>query len=192
MNTPTYAEIISTIRSKLNCGRDRIADTPVGFRWTYWPTTPTFEAQLLSDYGIPSENPELEESFRAEVTAIRETLEELGYEPKLAKWQRGDSEPGRRLMKSMNLAAEALNLWDEIGVPVRFKNGLVYRIVAPRDVLGSPIVDAAPPEVYVREVCEQTARDALEKELLKRRAARWRTGAILCGLVLAFLVFAFL
>lgn len=85
MVSPTYAEIISAVRSKLGCGSERIADQPTGFHWTHWPSVPTFEAQLLSDYVVPSREPEIEKAFRAKVAAIREALEELGHTPELAE-----------------------------------------------------------------------------------------------------------
>lgn len=188
MTTPTYSEIMVAVQSRLNCGRERIADAPVGFRWTRSPSSPSLEARLLSDYGVSSNEPELKRQFRDEIAAITEALKGLGYRPKLTNWQKRASEARQRLMTSMNVAAEPLGLWDEISVPVRRKGDLAYRILAPRDVLGSPTINAIPVDVYIREVCEQIAKDSVEKAQLQQRTNRWRFAAIVLEAIFALVL----
>jgi len=155
----TFEQIIAAARSKLENGKARIADAPCPFRATWWPGTPGFEQELLSDYGLPTPVPELEEAFRDDVGAIRESLKEVGHIPALAGWQRGSRGVARTMMMSLNTQADALGIWDEIGIPVRRRGDLVFRILAPRDVMGSPIVQALHVDDYIRAVSTKTAEN---------------------------------
>ena len=45
-------------------------------------------------------------------------------------------------MAAADRRARALKLWEQVAFPYRRRGAVVYRIFAPRDIFGSPIVDA--------------------------------------------------
>lgn len=139
---------------------------------------------MVSDYSIDSGNDALENEFREEVQAIREILDELGHEPELADWQKSSMESGRQMLLSLNQTAEALRIWDQIGAPVRCKGNTVFRIWAPRDVMGSPIIKALPADAFINDVVEQTATDRIEIERLKTLLEKWRVAAIIFAVLI--------
>lgn len=184
----TFEQIIGTARSRLENGEARIADAPVPFRATWWPGTPDFAQQLRSDYGVPTTAPELEKAFQDEVGAIRESLKDAGHTPALAEWQKGSTEAGRQVMMGLNRQADALGIWDKIAIPVRRRGNLVFRILAPRDAMGSPIIEALPVDQYIRGVAIKTAEDAVSINHLTVMLDRWRTTSIVLGAFLALLL----
>lgn len=183
----TFEQIIAAARSKLENGEARIADASCPFRATWWPGTPGFEQELLSDYGMPTPVPELEEAFRDEVGAIQESLKEAGHTPALAGWQRGSRGAARTMMISLNTQADALGIWDEIGIPVRRRGDLVFRILAPRDVMGSPIVQALHVDDYIRAVSTKTAEDVACISRLTKKLSDWRLTSLVLGMIVALL-----
>ena len=182
-----YETIIRSVREKLECGSERISDAPTALRWSWWPDRPDLQDELSSDYGMNTDFHTLEKEFREELQAIRETLDQLGHEPELADWQKSSSDAGRRVMQSLNQSAEALNIWDQIGVPIRRRGSTVFRIWAPRDVMGSPIIKALPIDAFLIGAAEQTATDRIEIDHFKKLFENWRIAAIILAIILVLI-----
>lgn len=187
-NRVTWEQIISGARSKLQDGEQRIADAPCPFRATWWPGRPDEEQQLLSGYGMPTSVPELEKCFYDEVDAIREALKDQGHSPPLAGWQKNSTGAARRVMMGLNAQADALTIWDEIGVPIRRRGDSVYRILAPRDVMGSPIIEALDVDWYIRGASAKTADDAARIANLTRTLSQWRVISFALAAIVVLLV----
>lgn len=185
----TFEQIVTDVRSKLEDDGARIADTPWPFRETWWPGTTVIGQELLSDYGVPTSFPEIERDFYDEVGAIRDSLKHVGHKPTLAEWQKGSIDAGRRLMTSLNLRTDALRVWDKIAFPVRRRGDLVFRILAPRDVTGSPIVQALHVDDYIRGVSIKTAENAACISGLTKKVNRWRLTSFVLVAIVA-LIFA--
>lgn len=192
MDNITYESISRRARERLDCGADRIADTPTDLRWSWWPSTskPDFQDELLSgygvsDYGVDTRFSTLAKEFSEEVGAIRETLDELGNKPDLAEWQKTTFEPARKMMVSLNQAASAHSVWDQIGVPIRRRGDMVFRIWSPRDVMGSPIIKALPVDVFINGIADHTASNRIEIERLRKNMEKWQAVAIILAVVIA-------
>ena len=175
----TYESVITRVRDKLRCGAERISDERIVFRWSWWPSRPDLQDELLSDYGQATRFSVLEKEFREEIDAIRETLDELAHESELADSQKSSRGAEQSMMKSLNQIAEALSIWDQIGVPIRRRGDIVFRIWAPRDVMGSPIIKALPIDTFINCVAEQSVSDRIEIERVKTSRQRWRITAIM-------------
>ncbi len=177
----TYGAVIQRVRSKLGDAAGRISETPTSLRWSFWPTQPGFGDRLVSDHGVRSAYPVLEEEFDQEVRAIREALEELGCEPGLSDWQKGSEDVGRKLMIGLNMAAGTLSIWDDISVPIRRRGNVVFRLWSPRDVAGTPVIKCLPVDTFIIAMAQETA----SQRFMIDRLQKWRIGAI----VLAYLLF---
>jgi hypothetical protein len=89
---------------------------------------------------------------------------------------------------SMNQRAVALDVWEQIAFPLRRRGDIIYRICAPREVLGgTPIVDAVATDEFIRGVSSATARYAQELARLRRRLRMWRLSGAVTGAVLVLL-----
>ena len=174
LTEPTVERIIAAVRSKLRDDGARISDSPRPFLGTWWPGTTDFEQELLSDYGVDGSSPELEKAFYDEVNAIQDSLAESQEEP---------TSPQQRMMMSLNLRAKALGIWEEIAIPVRRREEQVFRILVPRDVMGSPVVQAIPVDQYLRGVSIRSAEDAAKLDILTREVSRWRRASFVCGAI---------
>jgi len=189
----TYGQVIEAVRGKLNCGAERIADSPAALRWSWWPTEPDIQDQILSDYGAATDYSEIENEFQSEVAAIRESLKSLGHDTRLANWQKGSSSKVAPLWTGLNRSADALALWDHFGMPVRRRGNLVFRIWAPREVMGgAPIIKALPLDLYIPAVTQKTAVDAAEIARLQTGLSRWRGVSAAVGMALLILIAAVL
>jgi hypothetical protein len=187
-NEVTYEQIITAARSILEDGEARIADAPAPFRATWWPGKPDFRQELLSDYGMPTPLPELEKVFYEEVGAIRKSLKDLDHTPALAAWQNESTGAPRRMMMDLNTQADALGIWDQIAIPVRRRGDLVFRILAPRDVMGSPIVQGLHIDHYIRGVSTKTAEDAARIGRLTEKLNCWRLASLVLGVIVTLLL----
>ena len=183
----TFEQIVTDVRSKLKDDGARIADAPRPFRKTWWPGATGFGQELLSDYGVPTSFPEIERDFYDEVSAIRDSLKHAGHKPTLAEWQKVSIDAGRRLMTSLNLRVDALSVWDKIAIPVRRRGDLVFRILAPRDVTGSPIVQTLHIDHYIRGVSIETAENAACISGLTKKVSRWRLTSFVLGAFVALI-----
>ena len=62
---------------------------------------------------------------------------------------------------------------------------MIFRIWAPRDVMGSPIIKNIPIDVFINAVARQTASDLIENERIKKLLEKWRGAALLLGIIVA-------
>ena len=177
--TATYQEVVEVIQERLEDGVRRISDVPCVFRRTWWPEGPSVEQCLLSDYSMPTASPDLDKIFREEVNAISEFLEKIDRDS-----QQGEAEPAKNIMASVNGQAKALGIWDNIAFPIRREGDIVFRILAPRDVMGSPIIQKLHVDDYIRGASMRTARDAAHSDMIERQLRRWRTASLVLGLLL--------
>lgn len=135
----------------------------------------TFEEQILSDFGVDSADSELADEFSEEIQTITEWLEsEEGWADTAEE----------RVLQGANRWARAIQIWEWAGIPIRFKNGAVYRIIPPRDIAGTPILRTMPADEYVARVAQVTAKYQTELQQMERSVRRWQTAAITLGLVL--------
>lgn len=181
---PTYGDVLVAARSRVAAPESRFADEPQPFGATWWPGAATFEQQLLSDYSVESPMPDLSKDFFEEVSAIRDSLKELGHKVNLAEWQKSGHEAGERMMAGLNRHAEALALWDQLCFPVRRRGDLVFRIQSPRDAMGTPIIQALTVDDYVRGTSVRTARASADLAGLAKSRDRWRVAAAVLGFIL--------
>ena len=183
----TFEQVITAVRSKLKDDEARISEAPGQFREAWWPGTTGFEQELMSDHGVPAPFPEIERAFHDEIAAIRDSLKHAGHKPTLAESQKGPTDVGRSLMTSLNLQADALSIWEMIAIPVRRRGEQVFRILAPRDVMGSPIVQALHVDHYIRGVSIKTAEDAAYIGGLTKKVSRWRLTSFVLGVIAALI-----
>ncbi len=190
-NDVTFANVIDGVRRQLSDEGGRIAEAPTPFNLAWWPNSLGVNEQILSDYGVPSEPEHLTEEFDAEVKAIHECLDKLGHAPGVAKWQKTKDQNARRTYASLNQQAEALSVWEHIAFPLRRGGDVVFRISAPREVLGArPLVDALPVDDFIRGVSSQTVRDKLELARLHKLLRLWRLAVGVGIVAVLFLAFA--
>jgi hypothetical protein len=185
---PTYGDVLKAARSRVEDAESRFADEPAPFRGTWWPTVPSFKQELLSDYGVDSPVSALSKDFVEEISAIRDSLKEIGSKIELAAWQKSGLKAGERMMEGLNRHGEALGLWDELCFPVRRRGNLVFRIQSPRDVMGTPKIQPLLLDDYIRGVSIQTAHATLEIAGLTRSRDKWRVATGVLGLLLLFAI----
>ena len=179
--------ILNLVRTQLQRADDRIADKPTFLKLSWWPRSPSFDERLTSDYGSASGQPALTEEFFDEVTAIQEALEKLGIHAPPPSWM-GRSEVAQRLGRSLNQRATALGIWDQVAIPVRFRNNQVFRIWAPDDVMGTPIVDSMSVSEYVRLSAENSAQTTRSFAACKSKLKRWQSVSVGLAIILGFFV----
>lgn len=188
----TYEDIIYRVRKKLGCGAERISDAPAPFRWSWWPYKPNIVAELLSDYGMETGFPDLEKEFYEEIKAIEETLNELGWKPRVVKKQQNVPEYLSKINQSIKIRAEAMSIWEEIAVPTRRRGEIIFRIWPPRDLLGSPIIHALPIDAVLISVTKQSAEDRIEIERLRKLLQKWQAIAIIFIFILVIVLLTLL
>jgi hypothetical protein len=194
----TFADLIADVRRRLSDNGNRIAGTPQQFNLTWWPSEPEPGDVLLSDRGVASDKfssgrdvalglKKIEDEFGAEVNAIHDSLVERGHVPRFAKWQRVRDVNAQSLYKSMNIRASALSLWEQIAFPIRRHGDYLYRVWAPREVLGgTPIIHPMHIDRFARAVASRMTQDSQELARLRSRLKLWK--AIAGAGVVAILV----
>lgn len=177
------AKDVEAIRRTLSNGEYRLVPSPASLRVSWFPDFPSDSEQLLSDYSAGTPDPEISRDFEDEVRAFREFLEDGS--PCRSGLDAIKLPPDAdRFMSGLNRRAEAMSLWDRLAVPVRVKGNVAYRIWAPRDVFGTPIVHSVPLPLFVAGVCQKTAEDYVTILQFKEQLAKWRAGALILGVLL--------
>jgi hypothetical protein len=170
----TITNLISDVRRQLSDEGVRISEAPTLFDLAWWPSSPAamekFVHHIYSDYGLSGVKP-LNNDFFAEVSAIQDVLK---------KWspatQTGDAlEDARNTVEAdTNRRARAMSLWEKIAFPVRRSGDIVFRIRAPRDIFGTPIIEALLADDFIRGVSIQTAKDKAQIARLKKSLNLWK------------------
>jgi hypothetical protein len=136
----------------------------------------------MSDYGVSGGvDEELVEEWSEEVLTIQNLLDDAlpGESPSTAE---------ERVDRTMALRARALAVWDAVGVPIRWREGLVHHIRAPRDLLGTPIIRVLPPQEYAEALATRLWDEVARSAALNKRLRTWRVVAAV--LALAFFLAA--
>ena len=184
----TYQPLINAVRLKVGAGRERIADDPHPFLATWWPETPGFQDELRSIYNEPTPFPQLIDSFREEVEAVRDAQATLGLTPPAERGGNGREGPMKRLNRASVAQFVSVRLWTDIAVPVRRVGDVVCRLVPRGDGFDQPIIQTLQVDEYIRGVAAKTADFAVEIASLKRGLWRWRVMSLALLLVAAVVV----
>ncbi len=194
---------LRNIRRSLKGGEYRIVDSSVPLRLSWFPDYLKPDS-LEETYGVERDDSEVEYSegkkeveseFWEELNAFKEMLQKESPEgEELADWQDVDLPAARRMYQGLNRKAHALSLWDWYAVPLRHKNGHVYRIWSPKDVMNPPIVRSLPIQTFLPMLCARTAGDSVEIAALNKRVQFWQSIVALaaviilaCGLIIDLL-----
>jgi hypothetical protein len=184
--------LLSLARAKIDDGKERLSldDAPFRFAWFPVPADPisadidefkaSFHVRELDDGEDEDEITELQEEWHQELEALRSTLKELS--PSATD---GDY-PVERFDQSVERAALAMQIWDRHGIPYRVRNGRVFHLKSPTDLMGQVIIKSVDLPLFFREVARQTALDAIALRESKRTADRWRAIGICASI--AFLL----
>lgn len=143
-------------------GNNRFANSKVSLQFTWFPLIEDFNDSLLSSYGVTEDiNDEILSEFYTEIKIINDILSRLDIKPKLADWQKSNSEAVQNLYHGLNRNTMAFSIWDSYALPLRLYGERVYRIWTPHDVMGSPIIKSIPLRHFVQLTALKTAEDNL-------------------------------
>lgn len=177
------ASLVAVI-DRLNDAESRISinEFSMARAWfpPYWPGK--VEAEILTDHGVSTGPDDLTKEFYEEAARLTDYLVDLG-DPKT-----GDSVDD--LMQGVNRRAKALELWDWVGIPLRYRNGVVFHISSPGDVFGAPRIESLLAGEYITSVAKKTASDEAELQQLRKSRSRWRYGALLLAGLSVLMIFA--
>lgn len=180
---PRNSTSLDAIINRLNDAESRMSlgDFSMARAWfpQYWPGK--VEAEILADHGVSTGPEDLTKEFYEEVARLTDYLVDLG-DPKT-----GD--PVDDLMEGVNRRARALQLWDWVGIPLRYRNGVVFHISSPGDVFGAPRIESLLASEYITSVAKKTASDEAELQQLRKSRSRWRYAALLLAGLSVLMIF---
>ena len=129
-NISDYKFIIEEAIKLLPDGEGRFLITEFPLRYTSFNDffKPAFSEQISSDYGLPSENPQIEKDFFEEIKILEELFRKHDTQIDLSDWQETKNKNGEKLYKDLNRRAYAMQIWDWYAIPWRFKNGFIHII----------------------------------------------------------------
>lgn len=154
---------------------------------------PAFPELTLSDYGISeSDDEEVATAFWEEIKALEDSIDECGLKVRLADWQRTRTKAAVKMFKSLNRRSCAMQLWDSYAIPLRFREGRVVAIRAPRDVTGAPIIRSYAPRFFVAQMALASARQQEATLRAERRLKIASTLALALGFACVLLIAALL
>ena len=143
-------------------GNNRFINSKVSLRFTWFPLIEDFNDRFSSNYAVTEDlKDEILSEFYTEIKTINEILLRFNIKPKLADWQKSDSEAVQNVYYGLNRNAMAFSIWDSFAVPLRLYGENVYRIWTPHDVMGSPIIKSIPLRHFIQLTALKTAEDNL-------------------------------
>jgi hypothetical protein len=165
----------------LQDGQYRFADASANLKYSWFPShlQPQMGDELLSNYGVDSGVDWLQEQFREEIEQIEKAF---GFEEALPKELKGWQSKGAKgtvalFEYKIDRQATILSIWDTYSVPVRYKNGRVYRIWSPKDIMGEPIIKHLSVEDFIRLACVETAAEYAAFAKLNKQLQVWQAVA---------------
>ena len=128
------------------------APAPISLSRSWFPSTirPTLEDDLLGS-PQPREVVDLSNMYEVEVQALDTLNETPAEDVPLAHWQRGVGAAATQMYKMSNRRAHAERWWNDIAIPVRYKDGKVYRIFRPLETYRRPVILGISAESFVEQ-----------------------------------------
>lgn len=152
---------------------------------------PDFSERISSDYGLKSpEYEDIAEDYLEEIECIEKLISEADIPIRKAEWQKTRSESGDKMFKSLNLRNLAIQLWDWYAIPWRLKNGFVYIIYAPHDILGTPVVHCYSVNEFVQLLTHSVEEQAREVFLKEKQLKYWKNIASVAIFVLIIVAYS--
>jgi len=139
-----FKPLIEEAIKKLKNGENRLAvsDYPLYACLNVFGT-PDISERLLSDFGAPSKNKDIEADYFEEITLLEKMMADANVPIGLADWQKritNKYESMEEMFKPFNRRAFAIQLWNWYAIPWRYKNNEIHIIWSPQDVMGTPII----------------------------------------------------
>lgn len=179
--------LIEKAIEKLKNGENRlsITDYPLTHACLNGFAAPGLSEQLESDYGILAVNIDIKKNFDEEINLLVELMKEAKVPVEFADWQKGAlrSEAGENMFEGVNRHAFAMQLWDWYAIPWRYRNGSVYIIRSPRDVLGTPIIECYPATYFLTYLSSILEQQSVAQDKSLRQLNAWRSFGIIAIIV---------
>ncbi len=148
-----FKPIIEKAIKELKDGENRfvISDSLVKYPFISEFPNPDFSERVSSDYGVPSNNKEIEADYFEEVRLLKQLIKEADIQINLSNWQISGNKSGEDMWKELNIQAYSIQLWDWYAIPLRYKNNAIYIIWPPQDVYqGTPIIHSYPIDFFLK------------------------------------------
>lgn len=184
---PKYLQAdLMEVQEKVPNGHQRVSLSPVSLALAEFPQPRMipYDRQLMSDYGVATEFPEIEAQFYEEVAVFQEALEEP--EPEGSDVQAAIA----RMNLGLDKRVYAFTNWERYAFPFRAAGDQVVHISAPRDLMGSPIIDALPVSDFVCSVALRSAAASYRVEQLKAQRNFWMIAFFVAAAVAYFALFS--
>jgi hypothetical protein len=192
-----FGFIIEKAIKRLPDGESRffISRSPIGHACLNGLYGPNLGEHLSSDYGMPSEEAEIEEDFNTEILTLMDLMKEADVPIDLADWQSAsisDAEE-EKMFKSEERRNYAIQLWQWFGIPWRYKNGFIYLIWPPTDpFFGTPIIHGYTVKDFLVALVNKQEEHFVYLAKLDRKHKFWSTFGqitiILLGLISILLI----
>ncbi len=153
-------------------GDKRFIDSEFPLRKSWFPIEPELIDDLNSDYGVVNKVTRLSSDFFKEVEVICNLLGAENIQQEIDRSK--ETNLNNRLVQSikgirqgMNIRGKALAIWNWYAIPLRLKGKTLYRIWAPRDIFGEPIIKSMPLLDFLSLVSIKTAKYDIETTRLQ-------------------------
>jgi hypothetical protein len=149
---------------------------------------PDISERLSSDYGVSSDNKNIETEYFEEITLIEKILEDKNFPIKLADWQkRAKIESAEKMYKGLNRRAYAMQIWDFYAIPWRYKNNSIHVIWSPHDIMGTPIIHSYSIDSFLT-IFSTILENKNENQIkLTKHLNFWKNFGIITIIILIFL-----
>jgi hypothetical protein len=186
-----FGFLIEKAVERLPNGESRffISRYPIGHACLSGLYQPDLGERLSSDYGMPSEETEIEKDFNTEILTLVDLMKEADVPIDLADWQSGSKfEAAEKMYKGMNMRAYAIQLWEWFGIPWRYKNGFLYLIWPPNDVFGTPIIHGYSINNFLEALTNKQEEHFVHLAKLDRKHKFWSTFGIITIILLSIVL----
>jgi len=191
INIQEYQFIIEKAIKRLPDGGHRfmISNYPLDFICLNGFRNPDLDEQLRSDYGLSSGNEDVEKDYYEEIMTIEKIMIEENINLINADWQSDlNLDIVERLWKPLNRYSYAIQLWDTYSIPWRYKNGLIYLIHSPSDILGTPIIYDYTVKNFLIGLIVKEENKSIDIEKLLGQLKFWKTSGQIFIIILFFVL----
>ncbi|MBP9019441.1 MAG: hypothetical protein WBJ37_06625 [Bacteroidales bacterium] len=190
-----FKPLIEEAIKKLKNGENRltVSNYPLKYAFLNGLDTPDISEMLYSDYGMPSENKDIEADYFEEITLLEKMIADANVPIYPADRKKGAKiESAEKIFEGLNRRAFAMLLWNWYAIPWRYKNKKIHVIWSPQDIMGTPIIHSYPLDFflsYFSSILENQAESQLE---VLKQLGFWKNFGIITIIIFAIILYVIL
>lgn len=186
------SEFIEKLINKFEGGYYRFKDANIHLQLSYFPKLQSsLDTYFDKEYGLKQQSEDIERQYYEEIEAIESYLEEIRSENKSDKEFFDTISDIITDVEKLSTKNIAMNIWEFYSIPIRYKEGFIFRIHPPQSVGMPPYIESVNVELYSSLVAVRTAKDTGKILILNKKMKLYRNIFIIFCFIISLILIVY-